>query len=309
MALADVFIFTTQRYKYLGDKLLQSTGFKEGFFSSSTFPDGEYYHKLLTDVEGKKAVLVGGTIDDKETLELFDKACGLIQYGVDSLTIVIPFFGYSTMERAANAGDVVMAKNRALLLSAIPSGGLTNRIAMLDLHTEGLPYYFTTNWRPVHLYCKSVIIQAATQLYGRDFILASTDSGRAKWVESLANDMEVKAAFVYKKRLSGENTQITGINADVEGCKVIIYDDMIRTGGSLIKAAKSYKAAGAEEISVIATHGIFTPGSFENLKNSGLFANIICTDTHPNVFKIHDENFHIHSVAPVISDWLMRISW
>ena len=71
--------------------------------------------------------------------------------------------------------------------------------------------------------------------------MASTDAGRAKWVESLANDLGVGAAFILKRRLKGDHTEVSAINADVAGKTVVIYDDMIRSGGSIINAAKIYK--------------------------------------------------------------------
>jgi ribose-phosphate pyrophosphokinase len=143
-------------------------------------------------------------------------------------------------------------------------------------------------------------MQACKELGGEDFILACTDAGRAKWVESLANDMGVNAAFVFKRRLSGENTEITGINAEVTGKTVIIYDDMIRTGGSLINAAKAYQSAGATRIFAITTHGLFNNNALERIKNSGLFEKVVSTDTHYNTTQITDDFLAIKSVADLI---------
>ena len=77
-------------------------------------------------------------------------------------------------------------------------------------------------------------------------MLACTDAGRAKWVESLANEMGVPASFVFKRRLDGSETEVTGVSAQTSpASSVVIYDDMIRTGGSLIAAARAYRDAGA----------------------------------------------------------------
>src|ERR1041385_2241452 len=238
-------LFNSSSYGYLKTSILSNENFEDGQIEQKTFPDGERYHRILSEVDNRDVVLVGGTIDDRETMELFDLSCAIVQGGAVSLTLAIPYFGYSTMERAVKSGEVVKAKTRALLFSSIPKTSRGNRIVMVDLHTEGLPYYFEAGIRPVHLYCKPIIMEAAKEIGGNDFVLASTDAGRAKWVESLANDMNVSAAFVYKRRLSGSETQISGINAEVKGKHVIIYDDMIRTGGSLIEAAKAYRNAGA----------------------------------------------------------------
>lgn len=226
--------------------------------------------------------MIGGTVSENDTMELYDLASGLVDEGVKKLTIIIPFYGYSTMERTVKSGEIVTAKTRARLLSTIPQSYSGNRIVMVDLHVSGLQYYFERGVHTVHLYAKPLILEAAKTLGGTDFVLASADAGRAKWVESLAMDLGVDAAFVYKRRSSGSDTEITGINADVRGKKVVLYDDMIRTGGSLINAAKVYKEAGAKEIYVVATHGVFPSGSVERLENSKLIEKIIVTDTHPN---------------------------
>jgi len=205
------------------------------------------------------------------------------------------------MERAVKKGEVVTAKTRAKLLSSIPKTGSRITFVLMDLHTEGLPHYFEGDVQSVHLYCKEVIMQACAEIAGKDFILACTDAGRAKWVESLANDMGVNAAFVFKRRVSGEETVVTGISADVTGKVVVIYDDMIRTGGSLINAARSYKEAGASKIYAITTHGLFNNNALQRLQESGLFEKIYCTDTHPNSQKEARNPFlEVKSVAEII---------
>lgn len=292
-------IFSTSSYKYLADAVCNSTLCK-GEMVVQHFPDGEVYHCTKTDVQGQDVVLISGTISDTETMELFDLACGLVKQGALSLTLVIPFMGYSTMERAVKPGEIVKAKTRAMLLSAIPAAPMGNKVIFFDLHSEGIPHYFTDGIRPVHVYCKSIVTQAAQELYGNNFVLASTDAGRAKWVESLANDMGINAAFVFKRRLSGDETQVTSISADVKDKNVVIYDDMIRTGGSLANAAKAYKEAGAKEISVITTHGLFTNNALQRIKDSGIIAKVVCTDSHPNALNINDPYLSIKSIAELV---------
>lgn len=299
-------IFATQHYKYLKDRILAITGeaWENGELEIRDFPDGEHYHRILSDVSHKEVVIIGGTIDDQATLELFDLASGCIQLGAYSLTIIIPYFGYSTMERAVKYGEIVKAKTRAVLFSSLPNTSRGNRIVMIDLHVDGITWYFENDIRPVHLYAKGFVLNAAQELAGnKPFVLASTDAGRAKWVESLANDLHVPAAFVFKRRISGEETAITAISADVKDKTVIIYDDMIRTGGSLVHAAEAYHEAGAAGICVITTHGIFAGNGFERIKNSGLISKVVCTDTHPNALTIHDPMLEVRSVAQLIVDY------
>lgn len=299
-------LFSIQSYQYLQEKLLRLGGFRRGEVEVKIFLDGERYQRILTEVEGENVILLGGTPTDTDTLELYDLASAIGKYGAKNLTIVIPYFGYSTMERAVKKGEVVTAKTRAKLLSSIPKTGSRITFVLMDLHTEGLPHYFEGDVQSVHLYCKEVIMQACEEIAGKNFILACTDAGRAKWVESLANDMGVNAAFVFKRRVSGEETLVTGISADVAGKVVIIYDDMIRTGGSLINAARSYKEAGASKIYAITTHGLFNNNALQRLQASNLFEKIYCTDTHPNSQKeVKNPFLIVKSVAEVIKKRLL----
>lgn len=296
-------IFSTRNYGYLRDSMAEAGRFELGKLEVSNFPDDERYLRLHCNVNNRNVVVVGGTISDSDTLELFDLCCGLAKYGAQTLRIAIPFYGYSTMERAVKAGEIVTAKTRARLLSAIPIASRGTTFFLLDLHSEGIPYYFEGAVTARHIYGKEVVMRAAKRLAGRrkDFVLASTDAGRFKWVESLASDMGVSAAFALKRRLSGDKTEIVGICGDVADKFVIIYDDMIRTGGSLIGAGKAYRKAGAKAIAVIATHGLFPGKSVERLKGCGCFTQIVTTDSHPRAVALQDDFLSVESVASVLA--------
>lgn len=294
-------LFATESYSYLKNKMLAISDFEDGQLEIKKFPDGERYMRIISDVSGRHVIILGGTVSDADTLEIYDLASSAVKYGAVSLTIIIPYFGYSTMERAVKYGEVVTAKTRATLFSSIPRTSLGNKVILVDLHTEGIPHYFESGIIPVHLYSKPIITEACRELYGDDFVLASTDAGRAKWVESLANDMHVNGAFVYKRRISGDETKVTGISADVKDKNVIIYDDMIRTGGSLVQAARSYKEAGAKDISVITTHGIFVGDGVQKLKDCGIISVVVCTDTHPNAEKVQSDFIKVKTVADLLA--------
>ncbi len=298
-------LFHTSHYAYLAEKVLAPGDFEKGRLEVSHFTDGERYQRILSDVDGRDVVIVGGTINDESTLELFDLASSLVSYGADSLSLVVPYFGYSTMERAVLPGEIVTAKSRARLLSSIPRSNKGNRIYLFDIHSEGIPYYFEHGLYPVHVYCKDIVNEVAREYGGENFVMASTDAGRAKWVESLANDLGVNAAFILKRRLKGDHTEVSAINADVSGKTVVIYDDMIRSGGSIINAAKTYHDAGAKDIVVITTHGIFVNDGLQKLKNCGLIKKLICTDSHANCRELKNDDFvEVRTIAGLINSVL-----
>ena len=297
---------------------------KTGKITVEKFPDGESYHRLDEKVEDENIVIIGGTITDEETMELFDLGCAMSLGGAKTLTIIIPYYGYSTMERGVKPGEIVKAKTRALLLSSIPQT-TRNKIVFMDLHSEGIPYYLEGNTKQDHIYTKELIMKMCKDAGGDDFVLGSTDAGRAKWVESLANEMGVQCAIITKRRLSGSKTEISNINADVKGKKVVIYDDMIRTGGSLIGAAEAYKAAGAEEVYAVATHGVLpsvakSPKLLAKYSNdivfklfeSKAFNKIFVTNTHPTAINAempgYQEFFNVYDVSILILKNLFGLS-
>jgi ribose-phosphate pyrophosphokinase len=298
-------LFTTQAYAYMIPQIMASNiTIIKGDIEIKIFPDEESYHRIITNVQNKDVAIVGGTINDKATLELFDLAISLANSGANSLKIIIPYFGYSTMERAVKNGEVVKAKNRALLLSAIPTANVPTKIFLFDLHSEGIPYYFEQNVHASHIYCKQLIIDACKTLGGNNFVLAATDAGRAKWVESLANEMEVSSAFIYKNRLSATETAIVGINADVQNKNVVIYDDMIRTGGSLMSAAAAYKNNGANKIYVVTTHGMFNNNALNKIESQGIIEKIICTNSHANASVIKHNLLQVVGLENMIAQLL-----
>jgi ribose-phosphate pyrophosphokinase len=288
-----VLIFAIEDYEELARELGQPLG----TIDRDRFPDGEHYLRIAEEVNDRDVVLVGGTCDHDATLEIYDLGCALVEGGASTLTLIVPYFGYSTMERAVKPGEAVMAKNRARMLSSIPRAKLGNQIVMLDLHSEGIPHYFEGTIRPFHAYAKPVIVQLARDLAGDRFVLGSTDAGRAKWVESLANDLGVPAAFVYKRRLSGERTEVTAVSTQLSGETVVIYDDMIRTGSSLLNAARAYREAGAGKLIAIATHAVFPEGALERIQSSGLFSAIGVTNSHRNARGLTGQGVEVRSVA------------
>jgi len=149
-------LFSTERYQELGSDIAGAGDFDLGVIERKVFPDGERYRRIDTDCSGRDVVLIGGTVDDIDTLEIYDLASGLVHLGVHTLTLVLPWFGYQTMERASKPGEIVAAKNRARLLSSVPTAGSGNRVVLLDLHSEGIPHYFEGNIRPVQLHARSV---------------------------------------------------------------------------------------------------------------------------------------------------------
>ena len=308
MSNARKLLFTIPSYEYMRPRLLAAGDFEVGEIERKNFPDGERYMRLAADSWGRDVVLLGGTPTDLDALDVYDIGYAISRAGAHSLALMMPYFGYSTMERAVRPGEVVTAKTRAHLISTIPpcDGGM--RVFLFDLHTDGIEFYFDDSHITHHLYGAPLITASIRGLMGdRTFVLGATDAGRAKWVQSLARTLGVEPAFVYKSRdaVSGE-LEMTGINADVKGREVVIYDDMIRTGSSLLQAGRAYLAAGATAVHAIASHLVLPPGSLSKLRSAGVFQNILGTDSHPGSEQLADVPGAVTSVAELMVKALVR---
>jgi ribose-phosphate pyrophosphokinase len=299
---ADRLVFAIRSYAELARQVCGHHGFEAGSVDTHEFPDGERSLRLLRSVERRNVVLVGGTVSDADTLELFDLACGLVHYGAQSLSLVIPYFGCSTMERAVRPGEVVTAKTRARLLSAVPMARAGNHVFLLDVHSEGLPHYFEGNLTPVHVPADPLLLRVVRRMLGPDLVLACADVGRAKRVQGLANRLGIDAGFVFKRRLDDAHTELVALAARVEGRRVLLYDDMIRTGSSLLNAARAYREAGASSVTAVATHGVFPGTALERLRGSGLLDAVFCTDSHPRAAELAGDFLRVEPVGWLLAE-------
>lgn len=302
-------LLSSMRYEYLKNNILsQNNNFRDIKLESLTFPDGEHYHRILQPekISNRPAVFICGTVNDSSILEAYNISCTLVREGCSSLHLVIPYFGYSTMERAIKPGEVVTAKNIARLFSTIPLSAMGNYIYMVDLHSLGTQYYFEENAHPVHLTTEPVVDKIIEDIREKsgDIVLASADMGRAKWIEKMSNRLEIDGAYIMKKRISGSETIVEALNADVKDRDVIIFDDMIRSGSSIINAAKAYKSIGAKDIYVVCVHGVFIEGAIDNLKNSGVIKQLYSTNTHSICNTNYNDFLKIYDISSIIVNGL-----
>lgn len=288
------------------------------FIEEKPFPDGEIYHRIITELRNKHVILFCGTHNDQHFMHLLDVACACSKLGAQSLTLLIPYFGYSTMERSTMTGEVIKAKVRARMLSAIPQAKEGNSILFLDLHADGIPQYLEGDTHGFHIYSEELITRTISHLVDLssprpNVCIGSTDTGRSKWVQSLAKRLGLRAVTAQKTRHSGEEVSLDDIEGSFNGETVVIYDDMIRTGGSLIQAARGYRDKGAGKILAITTHGVLPGKSLtrlleEKYKGEPLIETIVSTDSMPHVHGLKkalpEELEHRFEVISSLPLWL-----
>jgi ribose-phosphate pyrophosphokinase len=276
-----IIVFAIRNYAGLGSDIAWAGGFAPGAVDVHLWPDGELDQIVKTPVSGRDVALVAGTGSEADTLEAFDLACALVVQGARRLIVLIPFFGYSTMEKSRQPGAAITAKSRALLWSALPRAPQGNRVLILEPHSPGLPLYFGPENLVTGLDAASLMMEMLEGFPVAGHVLCSPDIGRIKWVDGLASATGREAAFVLKRRSREGGVKAFGVTGDVKNKTVILCDDMIRSGDTLLRAAEACLKSGAREVSAVAIHGAFAPGAIRTLRGSGLLKSIRCTDSHP----------------------------
>ncbi len=306
-----VTLVTTLSSQPFAERLAERLGVEVAPVERRAFPDGEHYLRFPGEdrfaLLGQDVVIVGATESGESLDDVYRLAAEASKHGARSLVLVVPYFGYSTMERATRPGEVVTAKVIARQLSAVPRATRGNWVLLMDLHTAGIVHYFESDTVALELYAEPKIVEAIRRLALPRLTLASTDMGRAKWVEAFANKLQAPVALIHKKRVSGSETRVAAVVGDVAGRDVVIFDDMIRTGGSLVQAAEAYLHAGAQSVYAAATHLVLPPGTVERLEASPL-ARVIGTDTHPNHRLVEGRpRFEVVSVADLFADVVRKL--
>lgn len=258
------------------------------------FSNGEHYYRLdiqsQLSLVGKTAVYVGALIDDDDFLDITRIGATLALAGLSRRIFVIPFFGYQTMDRATLPGEVVTAKTNSQMLGGIGSSNHEGNVFMfIDLHYACILHYFEGPCLRIELHAQNAMLQTLRELdfdFG-NVIFGSTNLRHTALVDSYAKALDCPISFIREKYNPTKENEIDFHNepediiGNVEGYHVIIYDDIIRSGRTVINAAKMYLSAGAVSVDVVASHlTCYNEQNVNDLINSPI-RRIITTNTHP----------------------------
>lgn len=263
-----------------------------------TFADGEIYHAFPRDIAGCDLVIIANTQDDASHQELIDLISGARYWNALSVNVVIPYLGYSTMERAKpDSGELPKGITRTRqIFRARP-----DYVAFLDLHSESVMHAHTGEVRTRHLWTERVAAEKIRQMRLDNIVLVSPDYGFSKRVARLAGLLDCPHTAANKDRYDVDQTIVGQLSGAVRGRTAIICDDMIRTGGSMLQTVDRCYEAGAVGVMVMATHLVLAGAARERFVEKGIGC-IIGADTYPG--RESDALLQIYSVAPVIADEL-----
>ena len=260
------------------------------------FADGEVFHAFPGSVSGKDLVILGATHDDSSCQELLDLISGGRFWNAASVNVIIPFLGYSTMERA-KPGTFELPKGitrTRQIFRAMPSF-----VAFVDLHSEAVLHAHAGEIRTRHVWSDNLVVDKIKKSGLTDYVLVSPDYGFSKRVARLASLLNCPHTAADKDRYDTDKTIVGQVSSVVAGKTVIICDDMIRTGGSIIQTAQRCLEAGAKEVVAHATHLVMAGKSLDKLKN-GPISKVIGSDTYPG--RDDDPFLDVYSIAPLLAD-------
>lgn len=242
--------------------------------ASERYPGGELHVELQQDVAGGNVFLVQSTAEpiERNLLEIALIADAARRAGALRCSALIPYLGYNRQDRRSGHAVPIGAKVVARILDT----AAMERIVLVDLHDPATEGYFAT---PVaHLTAESLLLERLGPVDARS-VVVSPDLGAAKLARRYASKLSLPVAVVQKERLTGADVTGHGVSGDVRDRHPIVVDDMITTGGTMVAALQQLTAAGAAgPATAVAAHGVFEPGSLDQLEAAGI-QRLIVTDS------------------------------
>ena len=296
----DIMLVANEASTDLARKVAVSLGRPFSEMIRKRFADGECYHAFPGDLAGKKLVIIGTTHDDVSHQELLDLIQGGRYWNAASVNVVIPYLGYSTMERAKpNSNEVPKGVTRTRqIFRARP-----DFVAFIDLHSEAVLHAHAGEISTFHAWTDSLAAEKIKNCGFSDFVLVSPDYGFSKRVARLASILGCPHTAADKDRYDIDKTIVGQVSSVVRGRTAIVCDDMIRTGGSIIQTARRCLEAGAVDVAVMATHLVIAGEAKQRFLDSPI-TRVIGSDTYPG--RESDDLLDIYSVAPLIARVLRK---
>ena len=270
------------------------------------FSDGELGVEIKDNVRGHDVFVVQSTSTpgNDHLMELLIIMDALRRASAERITAVIPYFGYARQDRKTKPRVAITAK---LVADLIVCAG-ANRVLTMDLHAGQVMGFFNV---PVdNLYARPVLLNYVKENFGDEEItIVSPDAGGVARARAYAKRLDASLAIIDKRRTAPNEVAEMNVVGDVSSKVAIIVDDMIDTGGTMVKAAEALLEKGAKSVYALATHPVLSGNAKELIPNS-LIKKIITSDS------IYHADFGINqtpswiaslSVAPLIGEAIRRI--
>ena len=278
-------------------------GIEPGEVSLKRFADGEIQLQILENVRGADAFALQPTCTpvEQNLFELLLMIDALKRASAGRITAVLPYYGYARQDRKDRPRVPISAK---LVASLLERAG-ADRILALDLHAAQIQGFFDI---PVdHLFAAPVMIEHFRSAQSGSLTVVSPDAGGVERARAFAKRLNAPLAIIDKRREQANIAEIMNIIGDVRGRHCIMVDDLIDTGGTLVKGAEALYDAGAESVSACATHGVLSGSAVSRFEQSRL-KELVVTNSIP----LKDEalqcaKIRVLSVAPLLARAIQSI--
>ncbi len=240
------------------------------------FPDGELYVRIRSDVRGKNVVIIASMqpYPNEELLSTIFAVKTAKRLGAKKTIIVAPYVAFMRQDKEFHSGESVSARIMGNLLSC------ADKLIAIDPHLHRI--------HKLSMICKNAKSISANEVladyirkHHKNALILGPDEESHQWAEEIAKKIKKHAVMLRKKRYTSYSVRIK-INKDInfDGKDVVIIDDIISTGHTMIEPIKQLKRRGAKNIYCIGIHGVFANNALSMLKKLG--AKVITTNTIQN---------------------------
>ena len=295
----EVKLFASSQSRDLAKKIAQALDITLGKVELQRFKDGEFKPSYKESIRGKRVFIVGSTFAPSdhlmEVLLMIDAAK---RASAEFIDVVIPYFGWARQERKDEPRVPIAAKLVANMLEAAGA----SRVITMDLHADPIQGFFEI---PVdHLYSSTIFVPYIQKLNLDNLVIASPDMGGSKRAYAYSKFLKSDVVICYKQRKRANVIGSMELIGDVKGKNVILVDDIIDTGGTLVKAAQLMKEKGAESVRAVCTHALLSDNAQERIANSEIIE-LVVTDSIPR--KILSKKIKVLSCAPLFADVMHNV--
>ncbi len=297
-------VFSGRSHPDLAQSIAEKIGVELGVVELKTFANDETYVRYLESIRGADLFLVQTGCDpvDRNLMELLLMIQAAKLASAKRITAVVPWFPYSRQDRKAKPREPISGRLVADMLQLAGA----DRVLTMDLHAGQIQGFFSV---PVdHMTALPLFARHFRDLglQGAGVVSVAPDAGRAKVAVRFGEMLEADFAIMNKTRPAHDVAEVTEITGRVRDKVALVGDDVIMTGGTLLAGAQALKDAGATQVWVFATHGIFAADSLERFAKADL-AGIVVTDTVPIDPLRQPDNMTVLPVGELLADTIMNV--
>lgn len=291
----------------LAAAIAKKLGYELGKCTIKTFADGEVAVSIDESVRGCDVFVIQSTCApvNNHLMELLIMADALRRASVNSITAVIPYFGYARQDRKSKVREPITAK---LVAGLIEAAGY-NSVLTMDLHASQIQGFFNI---PVdNLMGTAVLLPHFEKEIGKgnpDYAIVSPDFGSVTRTRKFAEKLDLPLAIIEKRRQKANVSEVMNIigGEAIKGKKVILVDDMVDTAGTLCHGAEALVKNGAREVIACASHGVLSGPAIERLNNS-VISKLLLLDTIPLTEEKKTAKIEMLSVADIFAEAIKRM--